>query len=176
LGNQSSVQANRRAALILEVLAGVRLPSEAAQALGVSVTHYYLLERKALGGLLTACEVQPKGRSGPTAQEQVKRLERELEQCRRACQRQAALVRATQRAVGLPATAATSDTANKTSRKKKTSGSSSGRRRRRRPAVRALRAAEALERNSSLSQESDELQPSSAGESIGCPGVAQEGP
>jgi hypothetical protein len=47
LGNQSSAQANRRAALILEVLAGVRLPSEAAQALGVSVTHYYLMERGA---------------------------------------------------------------------------------------------------------------------------------
>src|SRR6185437_11206452 len=43
-----SVQARRQAAAILEVLAGVRRPSEAAQALETSLPRYYLLERRAL--------------------------------------------------------------------------------------------------------------------------------
>lgn len=157
LGKTSSAEANRRAAVILEVLAGVRLPSEAAQALGVSVTHYYLLERKAMEGLLSACEPQPKGRGLPSAEKQLARLERELEQCRRESQRQAALVRATQRAVGLPAVASATPVAKSAGTKKE--GSSAGkRRRRRRPTVRALRAAEALEKNSSLSADHDSLQ------------------
>ena len=173
LGKKTSSDANRRAAVILEVLAGVRLPSEAAQVLGVSVTHYYLLERKALEGLSAACEVQPKGRSVPSAERQVARLERELEQARRQCQRQAALARATQRAVGLPAAAVNSQAASNSSRKKN-NGSSTGKRRRRRPTVRALRAAKTLQKNSSLSNGADELKQSSAGESTGSPGLAQE--
>jgi hypothetical protein len=173
LGKKTSVEANRRAAMILEVLAGERLPSEAAGALGVSVTHYYLLERKALEGLVAACEAQPKGRTAATAEQQVARLERELERTRRQCQRQSALVRATQRAVGLPASAVACDSAKKSSRSKKR-GSSSGKRRGRRPTVRALRAADALEKNSSLSNGADELQQPSPGDSSGSAPVAQE--
>jgi hypothetical protein len=52
-----SVEAHRRAAVILEVLAGVRGPSEAATALGVTVSHYYVLERKALAGLVAGLRV-----------------------------------------------------------------------------------------------------------------------
>ena len=50
LGNGASPEAGRRAAAILEVLAGQRTPREVAQALGVSLPYFYLLERKALGG------------------------------------------------------------------------------------------------------------------------------
>lgn len=159
LGKQTSAEANRRAAVILEVLAGVRLPSEAAQALGISVTHYYILERKALQGLLASCERQPKGRRAPPVEKQLARLERELAQAQRECQRQAALVRATQRAVGLPAVASSAPPAKSSTRKRK-DGASSGkrRRRRRRPTVRALRAAEALAKNSSLSAQGESLQ------------------
>src|SRR5947209_17562740 len=57
-----SREARQRAAAILEVLAGARSPTEAAQALGVSLPRYYLLEARALGGLLAACEPQPPGR------------------------------------------------------------------------------------------------------------------
>src|SRR5262249_24950512 len=56
-----SREAKQRAAAILEVWAGVRTPADAAQALGVSRPRYYLLEEQALGGLLTACEPQPRG-------------------------------------------------------------------------------------------------------------------
>jgi len=163
LGRKSGAEANRRAAMILEVLAGERLPSAAAQALGISSTHYYLLERRALEGLLAACEARPKGRAAPTAEQQLARLERELDASRRQCQRQAALVRATQRAVGLPAAApaaADSKSARNAPRPAK------GKRGRRRPTVRALRAARVLEKNSSLSPEADGLQPLAAGESV----------
>lgn len=160
LGKQTTAEANRRAAVILEVLAGVRLPSEAAQALGISVNHYYILERKALEGLLASCERQPTGRRTPSAEKQLARLERELAQAQRECQRQAALVRATQRAVGLPATPSSEPPAKSSRRRRKDAASATKRRRRRRPTVRALRAAEALAKNSSLSTEGESLQPS----------------
>jgi hypothetical protein len=156
-----SPDAQQRAAAILEVLAGLRGPSEAAAALGISVHHYYVLERKGLRGLVTACEVQPKGPRGPGLDQQVVSLQRELDACRQECLRQAALVRVTQRAVGLPALAATDapsgaaqqrasgkrsgKASGQAPRAKPTKGnSSSAARRRRRPTVRALRAAQAL--------------------------------
>ncbi|NLY00873.1 MAG: hypothetical protein GXY83_32685 [Rhodopirellula sp.] len=97
--------AQRRAAAILEVLAGVCTPPEAAAVLGISVNGYYLLERKALAGLTSACEPKPKGRVGPGPEQKLAAQQREVERLRRECLRQAALVRATQRAVGLPAAA-----------------------------------------------------------------------
>src|SRR2546425_2923874 len=42
--------AKRSAALILEVLAGLRTPSEASTALGVTTMRYYVLERRGFGG------------------------------------------------------------------------------------------------------------------------------
>lgn len=179
LGAKTSTEANRRAAVILTVLAGERLPSEAAEVLGVSVTHYYILERKALEGLLRACERKPQGPPGPSAEQQVVRLERQLEQARRECQRQAALVRSTQRALGLPAGSGPPGNA-KAKSKSKGSGDSNGKaggrkRRRRKPTVRALRAAETLAKNSSLSKSADGLQPSSAGASTTSSTTAQEG-
>lgn len=154
LGKKTSAEANRRAAVILEVLAGERLPSEAAQLLGVSVTHYYILERKALEGLLAVCQPKPKGPPGPTPEKRVAQLERELARAKRECQRQAALVRSTQRALGLPASESASKPASRKKKAGKTGAKGDGdarkQRRRRRPTVRALRAAETLEKNSSL--------------------------
>src|SRR2546428_9133916 len=42
--------AKRSAALILEVLAGLRTPSEASTALGGTTMRYYVLERRGFGG------------------------------------------------------------------------------------------------------------------------------
>jgi hypothetical protein len=56
---QASPQARRLAAVILEVLAGLRGPTEAAQAAGVSVPRYYAVEARALQGLLKSCEPLP---------------------------------------------------------------------------------------------------------------------
>lgn len=153
LGKKATAEANRRAAVILTVLAGERLPSEAAEVLGISVTHYYILERKALEGLLAACERKPKGPPGPTDEQRVAKLERELGQARRECQRQAALVRSTQRALGLPA--ASIQPAKGNAKETAKNGKPPGKQRRRKPTVRALRAAETLEKNSSSSNSAD---------------------
>ncbi len=152
LGKSATPLAAQRAAAILDVLAGQRTTTEAAAALEISVNHYYLLERRALEGLMLACEPQEKGPKGPTLENQLQKLEQQLQQSRRECMRQAALVRATQRAVGLPAAEP-----KKPRRKSKTSGPS---RKKRRPTVRALKAAERLRENSSGSQGSAELEPS----------------
>src|SRR5206468_12015300 len=54
--------AKRSAALILEVLAGLRTPSEASTALGVTTMRYYVLERRALEGMVQALQPRPKGK------------------------------------------------------------------------------------------------------------------
>ena len=142
LGIGTSTEANRRATAVLEVLGGLRTPSEAAEVLNISVTHYYLLERKALHGLLQGCQPRPKGPPTPSAERQLETLKHQLERCQRECLRQAALVRATQRALGLPAA-----TSNRSSGKK--ARASTGGKPRRRPTARALRAVETLRKNSS---------------------------
>src|SRR5436190_1278627 len=48
--------ASQVAACVLEVLAGVRTPAEAAGELGVSLPRYYQLEQRALQGLVQGCE------------------------------------------------------------------------------------------------------------------------
>jgi hypothetical protein len=141
VGQASSGEANRRAAAILEVLAGARTPGEAAEALGVSLPHFYLLERKALEGLVRACEVQPKGPPPPSAAEKLALVEQQLAAAQREAQRLAALVRVTQRAVGLPARS------DKPAGKAEVKAAGGKRPRRRKPSVRALRAAQTVRKN-----------------------------
>ncbi len=129
-GTETSREAKQRAAAILEVLAGARTPTAAAQALGVSLTRYYLLEEKALAGLLAACEPQPRGPGQDSARRLVA-LERDCQRWQRECARQQALVRAAQRTIGL---AAPPPLAKEKGKK----------RRPRRPVVRALQAAARL--------------------------------
>jgi hypothetical protein len=156
LGQGRSAEACRRAAAVLEVLAGERTPQQAAAVLSMSVNYFYLLERKALQGLLRGCEPQAKGPPPPSAERKLAALECELARCRRECQRQAALVRATQRAVGLPASPAPEAP--------KTGGKTGPRRRRRRATVRALRAAQIVRKNSTSPPGPPELEQSSAEE------------
>jgi hypothetical protein len=133
-----SAPARRQAAAILEVLAGVRTPSDAAQVLGVSVARYYLLERRALAGLLGACEPSPRGPRAD-ASRRVALLEKQLAHLQQQCARQQALARAAQRALGLappqPQKPAGSTDAKEGSRPRRT----------RRPSVRALKMATALQ-------------------------------
>src|ERR1700724_3465712 len=63
LGSGASSQARRQAAAILEVLAGMRTPNQAAQALGLTPQRYYLLEERALHAILAACEPRSIGRA-----------------------------------------------------------------------------------------------------------------
>ena len=55
------LEARRAAALVLEVLAGVRTPAGAATALGIRLPRYYLLEQRAIQGLISACEPRRSG-------------------------------------------------------------------------------------------------------------------
>src|SRR5580658_5780818 len=63
LGQDHGRDAQRQAAVILEVLAGARTPTQAAAALSVSVPRYYQMETRALRGLVEACEAKPRGRA-----------------------------------------------------------------------------------------------------------------
>ena len=151
-------EANRIAVAILEVLAGLRTPAEAARALQISVPRYYVLETRALEGLVAACEPKPLGKQR-TPQTRIAALEKELQQARHQCARQQALVRAAQRTVGLTLPAARSG-------KQKAEPVKAGRnRRRRRPTVRALRAAQTLRENSSVPPSPEGLEKRLADES-----------
>ena len=92
--------ASQVAACVLEVLAGVRTPTEAAGELGVSLPRYYQLEQRALQGLVRGCEPPPRGRVA-SPEGELARLRRDNERLTRACQRQQALVRLARQAAGL---------------------------------------------------------------------------
>ncbi len=116
--------ARKTAAVILEVLAGLRSTTEGSQALGMSSMRYYVMEKRALEGMVQALEPRPKGKR-QRPEEEVRQLMREKTRLERELGRMQALVRASQRTMGLPPPP--------TREKKK------GERRRRRPAVRAMR-------------------------------------
>jgi len=97
-----SRESKRLAAAILEVLGGVRMPSDAAQALGISLPRYYQLEVRALAGLMAGCEPRPVGRVR-SAESELAASQKELKKLRQECSRYSALVRIAQRNVGLSA-------------------------------------------------------------------------
>jgi hypothetical protein len=135
-GASQSKEAKRHAAVVLEVLAGARTPTEAAEALGVSPPRYYALEGRALEGLLKACEPRPKGpRRSP--EREIAQLHADIERLEREGARSQALLRAAQRAVGLPAP----------NRAKDKPSAGQKRRGKRQPVARALRAAKVLRRD-----------------------------
>jgi len=145
------------AAAVLEVLAGVRTPTEAATALSLSVPRYYLWEQRALEGLVRACEPRPVGKAAHE-RHQMAVLEKEVARLRQDCARQQALVRASQRTVGL---AASAQPAKKPAAKAggkpaaKAGDAAAGKakpKRKRRPVARALKAAAALQASPSQSE------------------------
>lgn len=159
-------EARRRAAVILEVLAGVQTPTTAAGALAIGVPRYYLLEQRALAGLLAACEPKPLGRT-VNSDRQIARLERELASCRRELGRQQALARAAQRVLGLKSAAAavaagkpSASSHGKAGNASHPShpGSAAKKSRKRKPVVRALRAARVLKADCSTTVRVGEVQ------------------
>jgi len=121
-----SPDARKVAAAILDVLGGIRTPTSAAEAVGVSLPRYYALECRAIEGMVKACEPRPKGRVRSPAHE-VPALRKEIEKLTRECERKQALLRAAQRTVGLAMPAPVPKG-----------------KRRRKPVVRALKAAAVL--------------------------------
>jgi hypothetical protein len=137
-----SPEARRTAAAILEVLAGMRTPAEAAQVLSVSVPRYYALEQRAVANLVAGCQPHLRGPL-KSPQRRIAELEREVRRLRQQCDRHKALARAAQRTIGLPmlapSVALSQDKAHSAC-----SSPTGKNRRRRRPTVRALKVVEAL--------------------------------
>ena len=125
-----SKESKRLAALILEVLAGVRTPGQAAEALQVSLPRYYQLEVRAC---VVLWSLASRNRKGGNRNRLVPKLRYggKTSDLRREVTRQQSLVRLTQRNIGLtpPAPKATS-----------------AKKRKRRPSVRTLQLAQRLQR------------------------------
>jgi hypothetical protein len=120
--------------VVLDVLAGNRSPNDAASALGLSVARYYVIEHQAIDGLIAGCGPRQRGRQ-PDHGKEIARMTAENVRLTQALLRQQALVRTSQRSLGvaLPAKPATTTSASP--------GRGKGKRQ---PKVRALRAAKRL--------------------------------
>jgi hypothetical protein len=128
-------EARRHAACVLEVLAGLRTPEQAAEGLGLSLPTYYNLESRAMRGLIHGCTPTPPGRT-MVLLKQVRGLEGKCAALEKQLGRYQALLRNAQRGLLPPPTDV----------KAKPGG-----RRKRRPVVRALRTIEVLQRDQGLS-------------------------
>jgi hypothetical protein len=149
-----SRQANKLAVIVLDVLAGVRLPAQAAQEAGISQQSYYHLEQRVLDAIVRACEPRPRGKVR-SPQRQIEELQRQIGRLEQECARQQALVRAAHRTIGL--SAPVTKPAAKSAAKPTNSKSDGGKRKRsRRPTVRALKAAQMLRAAEASPTESDE--------------------
>ena len=125
-----TAEVRRQAAAVLEVLAGVRTPTDAAKDLSLSLPAYYKLESRAVRGLVAAC--RPPGRGPrPSPELEATRLRRQCQRLQQDLQRYQALACSVQRAAGLPSQPATPPRDAKGRRKRK-------------PSVRALKALAAL--------------------------------
>lgn len=127
----SSLEARKMAGVVLEVLSGTMTPSEAAEVMGMSVPKYYMVESRALDGLVLACEPRKRGYVR-SAERELESLKRKYAGLERECARYQALARASRRAVGLRLP------------KKSKEGKDKKGRRKRKPTVRALTLAKKL--------------------------------
>jgi hypothetical protein len=98
---QGDETAKKTAAMILEVLAGLRSTTEAAQALEISSMRYYVLERRATEGMVQALQPRPKGKQ-KRPETTLEALRRDKVRLEREVGRLQALVRAAQRTMKLP--------------------------------------------------------------------------
>jgi hypothetical protein len=143
-----SAPANKLAAIVLDVLAGARLPADAAQQAGISLPGYYHLEQRVLDAIVRACEPRPRGKTR-SPQRQLDQLQQQVTRLQQECARQQALVRAAHRTIGVTPPAA-----------KPVAEKSDGKRhRKRRPTVRALKAARLLREAAPVEPESTSTPP-----------------
>lgn len=98
---KGSKEARKAAAVVLEALCGLRSASEAAEALDVVPARYYVLERRAIEGMIEALERRPRGRRR-TLEAELEHVGRELASVEQELARYQALYRVSQRAFGLP--------------------------------------------------------------------------
>jgi hypothetical protein len=146
-GLSGSPEAKRKAALVLEVLGGLRSPTSASVALGVSVQRYYMIEVRTLQAVVTALDRKPKVGGQPSPDATLRRLVAERDRLERELLRALALLRVAQRTAGIPAPEP----------RPKPSGAAkaAGKRGPRRPTVRARRAADELRRSAAEEEPND---------------------
>jgi hypothetical protein len=120
------------AAVILEVLAGERSTSSAAALIGVSPVRYYAIESRAIAGLIAACAPRPAGAvpGGGDAERALRRAIADKDGLTAQVRRLNALLRSTQRSLGIAPVEAKPDTVTRADGRKP--------KRHRRPRVRAL--------------------------------------
>lgn len=99
--NGSDRAARRTAAVILEVLAGLRSAGDASEALGLALQRYYVLERRAVSGMVEGLAPRPRGRPR-SDEERVRQLTCEVERLQGEVARLESLHRLSQRAIGVP--------------------------------------------------------------------------
>lgn len=98
-----SVEARRIASAILDVLAGVRSITEAAQSLGITTARYYAWESRAVTALVAACEPRNPGPiPGAALPAEIERLRAERDRLKAEAARYQALARIAQAAFGPP--------------------------------------------------------------------------
>lgn len=136
---EGSAEAKRRASLVLEVLGGLRTPPEASEVIGITVGRYYHLENSAIQGLVKALEPGGPGRK-PRPETQIRKLTEERDRLARELQRVQALVRITQRAMGVPSVEKQRNARNK-------KRAAAGKKKARKPVVRARKAVTRLRRS-----------------------------
>jgi hypothetical protein len=93
--------ARRTATMILEVLGGLRTATAASEALNLPLARYYVLERRAVLGMVAALGPRPRGRPR-SDEERMRQLTAEVERLRAEVTRVESLYRITQRAIGVP--------------------------------------------------------------------------
>jgi len=136
-------QGRKQAAAVLEVLAGLRTPQQAAQALSLSLPTYFNLETRALRGLVFACCASPPGRQ-PTLIPQLRQAQAKAADLQRQVGRYQALLRTARQGVGLAPAA-------------ETPRGPGAKRKVKKPSVRALRAVKALSQMDSVPVPTTEL-------------------
>ena len=124
-------EARRQAALILEVLGGLRGPSDAAKAMGVALPRYYVLETRALQALIKAMEPLPRG-PGRNPDAEIAALQVALARQKQELVRSQSLQRAMRSAMGISLA------------QPKDARPEPGKRKPKRPSVRALKAVKVL--------------------------------
>lgn len=102
----STIRASKRARqitmVVIEAFAGELGTTEAAERLGISLSRYYQLETRALGGMMAALEPRPRG-PGKTPEREIQTLQGEKKALEKELRRHQSLLRAAHRGVGLPA-------------------------------------------------------------------------
>ncbi len=98
---KGSKEARRATAVVLETLSGLHGASEAAETLGIVPARYYVLERRAIEGMIEALERRPRGRRR-SLEAELEHVQRELQDVEHELARYQSLYRASQRAFGLP--------------------------------------------------------------------------